>query len=168
MLIKNIRKNINLFVDGRGYAGTLSEFTPPKLTLKTEDYRAGGMVGPVKLTMGMDPLTTDFTLAASDPDVLAAFGLVEGSALKLRALEALENFDGTVTQKVHVMQGKVTEIDQGNAKPGDVPAIKVTMGLTYYKLSQGGVDIQEIDLENMVASINGVDSLAAIRGALGL
>jgi P2 family phage contractile tail tube protein len=37
-----ILKNFNLFVDGRGYAGRAEEVTPPKLTIKTEELRAGG------------------------------------------------------------------------------------------------------------------------------
>ena len=36
-----ILKNFNLFVDGRGYAGKAEEVTPPKLSLKTQEFRGG-------------------------------------------------------------------------------------------------------------------------------
>ena len=42
-----VLKNMNLFVDGRGYAGRVDEIELPKLTLKTEEHRAGGMDVPV-------------------------------------------------------------------------------------------------------------------------
>ena len=46
-----ILKNFNLFVDGRGYAGRTEEVTPPKLTIKTEELRAGGMDAPISIDL---------------------------------------------------------------------------------------------------------------------
>ena len=51
-----ILKNFNLFVDGRGYAGKAEEVTPPKLTIKTEEFRGGGMDVPAAVDMGMEKL----------------------------------------------------------------------------------------------------------------
>ena len=39
--LPRVLKNMNLFVDGRGYAGRVDEIQLPKLTLKTEEHRAG-------------------------------------------------------------------------------------------------------------------------------
>ena len=39
------------FVDGRGYAGRVDEITLPKLTIKTEKHRAGGMDVPVEIVI---------------------------------------------------------------------------------------------------------------------
>lgn len=168
MAARDIRKNINLFVDGRGYAGQVEEFNPPKLTLQTEDFRAGGMDAPVKVTMGMEALDCDFSLKAYDRDVLAMFGVVEGASVPLVVREALESFDGTVTHVVRTMRGKITELDEGTSKPGEIPLLKATLNLTYYKMQHGDRVVHEIDVENMVRTINGVDALAAIRAALGM
>jgi len=168
MAARDIRKNINLFVDGVGYAGQIEEFNPPVLTLQTEDFRAGGMDVPVKVTMGMEPMDCDFSLKAYDRDVLAKFGVVEGASIPLVVREALESFDGTVTQVVRTMRGKITELDEGTSKPGEIPLLKCTMNLTYYKMQHGDRVVHEIDAENMVRTINGVDALAAIRTALGM
>ena len=54
MAARDVRKNFNLFVDGKGFAGQIEEFTPPKLTLKTEEFRAAGMDAPIELTMGLE------------------------------------------------------------------------------------------------------------------
>lgn len=168
MAARDIRKNFNLFVDGRGYAGQVDEFNAPKLTLQTEEFRAGGMDLPIDVTMGMEKLVTDFSLKAYDRNVLAMFGVVEGSTVPLVVREALESFDGAVTPVVHTMRGKITELDPGTSKPGELPMLKATLTLTYYKMQHGDQVVHEIDAENMVRVINGVDTLANIRGALGI
>ena len=53
-------------------------------------------------------------------------------------------------------------------KAGDKPTLKITMGLVYYKLQHGDKTVQEIDVENMIQTINGTDALAGIRGALAI
>lgn len=168
MAARDVVKNQNLFVDGRGYAGQLQSFTPPKLTLVTEDARMGGMDGPVKLTMGMEALDADFTLISYDKDVLGKWGVAEGNTVPLVVREALESFDGTVTAVVHTMRGKIVELDSGTHEPGKAAPLKAALSLTYYKLQHGPTTVHEIDVENMVRTINGVDALAGIRGALGL
>lgn len=168
MAARNVRKNLNLFVDGRGYAGQIEDFNAPKLTLQTEDFRGGGMHAPVKLTMGMELLDTDFSLIAYDADILANFGVREGREIQFTAREALESHDGTVTQVTHAMRGKITEIDPGTSKAGDKGTLKVSMNLSYYKLTHGARIVQEIDVVNMIHNSNGVDLLAPIRNALGI
>lgn len=168
MAARDIRKNFNLFVDGRGYAGQVDEFNAPKLTLQTEEFRAGGMDLPIDVTMGMEKLVADFSLKAYDRNVLALFGVVEGSNVPLTVREALESFDGAVTPVVHTMRGKITELDPGTSKPGELPLLKATLTLTYYKMQHGDQVVHEIDAENMVRVINGIDTLANIRTALGI
>jgi uncharacterized protein len=168
MAARDVRKNLNLFVDGRGYAGQVEEVNPPKLTLKTEEFRAGGMNAPVELTVGMEKMEADFTLISYDRDVLALFGVTEGNSVPFILREALESFDGTVTAVVHTMRGKIKSIDPGTSKPGDVPKLKVSLALPYYKLQHGDTVVHEIDVENMIQVISGVDALAGIRKAIGL
>lgn len=168
MAASDVRKNLNLFVDGRGYAGEIEDFNAPKLTQTTEDWRGGGMNGPIKLTTGHEALDTDFQLIKYSADVLSLWNVREGQRIPFIAREALESVDGTITQVVHTMRGKITEIDPGTSKPGEIPRLKVTMNLVYYKLMHGNRVVQEIDVENMVQIIDGVDTLAAMRSALGM
>lgn len=168
MAARDIRKNFNAFVDGRGYAGQVDEFNAPKLTLQTEEFRAGGMDVPIDVTMGMEKMVTDFSLMAYDRKMLGHFGVTEGARIPLVLRESLESFDGTITSVVHTMRGKITELDPGTSKPGSLPLLKVSMSLTYYKMQHGDQVVHEIDAENMVRIINGVDILAAARNALGI
>ncbi len=168
MAARDVIKNQTLFVDGRGYAGQLTEVNPPKLMLQTEEFRGGGMDAPIDITMGMQKLTADFTLISYDRDVLSLFGVAEGVEVPVTIREVLESFDGTITQVVHNMRGKFTEIDPGTHAPGQQAPLKITMTLTYYKQTHGGTVVHELDVENMVRIINGVDELAQQRRALGV
>jgi P2 family phage contractile tail tube protein len=168
MAARDVLKNINLFVDGRGYAGQIDEYNAPDLTVTTEDYRAGGMDTAVAIEMGQEPLETSFSLIAYDADVLALWGVAEGASVPFTVRGALESFDGTVKPVVHEMRGKITSLQRGTWAPGQKPALNVTMRLVYYKETHDGRVLYEIDVENMIRVVNGVDRLAAQRAALGL
>jgi P2 family phage contractile tail tube protein len=168
MAANDVRKNFSVFVDGRGFAGNAEEFNAPKLALKLEEFRAGGMNMPVDLDMGQEKMEADFSLVSYSADVLALFGVAPGNTVPLVVREALESFDGTVTPVVHVMRGRIKEVDPGTSKAGDKPSLKITMSLTFYRLTHGGRVLQEIDAVNMVHIVDGVDRLAAQRAALGV
>ena len=168
MAARDVRVNLNLFVDGKGYAGQIEEWTPPPLTTKNEEFRGGGMDAPINIKMGLERLETSFSLIAFDREVIALFGIAQGNAVPFVAREALQSFDGTVTPVVHTMRGKIDKLDPGTSKAGDKAALQVTMTLSYYKLQHGDKVVQEIDVENMIHLVNGVDVLAAQRAAIGL
>ncbi|MNK29156.1 Phage tail tube protein FII [compost metagenome] len=168
MAARDVRKNLTINVDGRGYAGQLDEYNAPKLVQKVEEFRAGGMNAPIELNMGMEKLEGDFSLMQYSRDVLSLFGLVDGALVPITVRESLESYDGTVTAVVHVMRGKLKEVDPGTSKPGDLNPIKFAIAISYYRLTHGGAVVQEIDVENMIHIVNGVDVLAAQRAALGL
>ena len=46
--------NTNLFVDGINFAGDVPSLTLPKLAVKTDEYRAGGMAGAIELAQGLE------------------------------------------------------------------------------------------------------------------
>lgn len=168
MAASDVRKNLNLFVDGRGFAGQIEDFNAPKLAVKVEEFRAGGMNVPVDLDMGQEKMESDFSLIQYSKDVLALFGVAPGNTVPLVVREALESMDGTVTPVVHTIRGRIREMDPGTSKAGDKATLKCTMTLTYYKLQHGNTVVQEIDAENMIHMVNGVDRLAAQRAALGI
>lgn len=168
MAARDVLKNLNLFVDGRGYAGQIDEYNAPDLSITTEDYRAGGMDAPIAIEMGQEPLETSFSLIAYDADVLALWGVAEGASVPFIVRGALESFDGTVKPVRHEMRGKITSIGRGTWAPGQKPALTITMRLSYYKEVHDGSTLHEIDVENMIRIVNGTDRLAAQREAIGL
>ena len=168
MAARDILRNFNLFVDGRGFAGNVSEYSPPNLSIATEDFRAGGMDAPIALDMGMEALEASFVLTAYDADVLALWGVAEGQSINCTARGAVESYDGTVKPAVHRLRGKITSLARGTWQAGQQAPLTVTMRLEYYAEEQSGRQLHEIDIPNMVRRIDGVDQLAARRAALGL
>lgn len=168
MAARDVLNNFNLFVDGRGYAGQVEEYNAPVLTVKTEDFRGGGMDTSEALDMGLEKLECDFSLVAYDRDVLALFGFVPGAEVPVTIRGALQSVDGSVKSVTHTLRGKIRSLDSGTWKPGDKPSLTVTMDLHYYRLQHDGVVTHEIDVRNMIRTINGTDQLAEQRRAMGI
>jgi len=165
---RDILKNFNLFVDGRGYAGQVLEYSPPDLSIATEDFRAGGMDAPVAVEMGQEGLETSFRLAAYDADVLALWGVREGASVPLTIRGAIESYDSTVKPVVHKMRGKITALQRGTWTPGQQAPLTINMRLDYYQETHDGSVVNDIDIPNMRRVVNGEDRLAGQRAALGL
>lgn len=167
-MIVNVLKNVNLFVDGRGYAGQVMEANLPKLTIKMEEHRDGGMDAPAEIDMGMEKLECDFSTSNVDPELLRSWGLAPGSLVPVTFRGALESEDGTVAPVTCQVRGQVKEIDHGTWKPGEKVPLKCAMAVRYYKYEHDGQVLVEIDVDNMIRNINGTDRLAEQRAALGI
>jgi len=170
MAIPRILKDFNLFVDGRGYLGKVPELTLPKLTRKMNEYRAGGMAGPVEIDMGLEKLECDFSLIDYAEDVLRLWGLQDHAAVALRFTGSIESDDATaaVVPVEVTLRGRWKELDFGGWKPGEDTPLKVQLAASYYRYKQGGRELIEIDMVNMVEKVDGVDRLAERRAALGI
>lgn len=168
-MLNNILRDVNLAVDGRGYAGQIEALELPKLKLKTEDVRAGGMDAPVAVQMGMEPLEWSFSLITLDPNVLRLWGLGPGQYANFTARGALQDeVTGATRAAVGTFQGQIVEFDPGSWKPGDKATSKFTVKLVYYRLQVGGDTVHEIDVLNYKRVVGGVDQLQELRAALGL
>lgn len=162
-------KNFALFGNGESYLGQVTEVTLPKLTRKTEEYRAGGMNGPVAAPMGMDKLELKWTAAGYIKSLLAQWGTQTVGGVLLRFAGALQADDSTeVTSLEVVVRGYHTEMDFGKAEAGGKTEIQISSALSYYKLSLNGQTVIELDFVNMIEIIDGTDLMADIRTALGL
>lgn len=161
-------KNMNLFVDGRGFAGRIDEIELPKLTLKTEEHRAGGMDLPVEVELGMEKLESTFTISDYDPEVFRLFGLLDAENVQLTIRGAIQK-QGESVQPVTVnLRGGWKEIDSGTWKPGDKSTLKVAVAVSYFKLAIDGNEIIEVDALNLVRRVGSRDQMADIRSAIGL
>ena len=168
MALPRILRNFSLYVDGIGYAGKVTEATPPTLTIKTEEFRAGGMDAPAEIDMGMEPLNMSFTLAEYDRAVLRQFGLLDQNAVQVALRGAMVDNGTAATAIVVNGTGHIKENDPGSFTAGEATEASFTMGLRYYKMTIDGDVVYEIDVENMVRIINGEDQLASIRTAIGI
>ncbi|PKL94628.1 MAG: phage major tail tube protein [Gammaproteobacteria bacterium HGW-Gammaproteobacteria-8] len=163
-------KNMNLFIDGRSYVGEAEEVTPPKLTRKTEAYRAAGMAGAAHIDLGLedDALKAEFTLGGHVGEVVKQMGRVGIDGVLLRFAGAFRRDDtGEYTAVELVMRGRITEIDRGTYKVGDNSQMKFSMHNVYYKEIENKQVLMEVDVLNNVHIVNGVDLLREERRAIG-
>ena len=168
--LPRVLKNMNLFIDGYGYAGRVDEITLPVLTIKTEDHRAGGMDLPVELDMGMERLEASMIISEFDSDIFRrSFGLLDSGGVLISVRGATQRqSDATVTPVTVNMIGGWRSLDPGAWAAGTKTRLTINAALTYYRLIIDGEDLVEIDAINMIRIINGVDQLAAQRQAIGL
>lgn len=163
-------KGFTVFVDGFGYLGRLNSGQLPKLTIKTEEHRDGGMDAPVELDMGQEKMEASYEFDEYDPKLLTLWGLLDGSTKSLTLRGSMENEQGDTIAIVGELRGIVKESDPGDWKAGSTKdaKLKLTHAVRYYHLTVDGQEVYEIDAENLIRSVGGVDQLAARRQALGV
>lgn len=168
-MLPRILKNFNLYANGKGLAGVADEVELPEVSVKTDDYRAGGLDSEVEIDMGTDKMTAKFKLADPDPDILTLVGLTRGNSARIIAKGSyVRDSDGARIAVVAECNGRMKKGGLGQWKAGDKADSDYEMSVNYYKLTVGGREVYEIDVENMIRRIDGVDQLAGIRSDIGL
>ncbi|SNB63693.1 hypothetical protein SAMN02745900_01210 [Pseudomonas sp. URIL14HWK12:I8] len=167
-MIPEILANMNLFVDGISFQGDVPSLTLPKLALKMEEYRPGGMDMPIEMDLGMEKLESSFTTTGMRKEALKFLGLADGNAFNGVFRGSFKGQKGETKAVIVTQRGTLKELDMGDWKPGDKAEHKHAIALTYYKLEVGGEVIYEIEPMAMKRVINGVDQLASQRRDLGL
>lgn len=169
MALPSKLKNFNVFNDGNNYQGKVAEITLPKLSRKLEEWRAGGMDSPIDVDLGGEKLVLEYTCGGIVRESLRQYGATKAAAYTQRFAGAYQREDdGGVDAVEVVVRGRPTEIDMGNAKPGDGTSHKFTVSCAYYKLSINDTVVIEIDPLNFIFMVDGIDRLADQRRALGL
>jgi len=162
-------KNFATFVDGTNFMGEMEEVTLPTLSRKMEDWRSGGMNGPISMDLGMEKLEAELKGAGWTKGLLSQWGAGSHDAVMLRFAGAVQSDDTEAVQAVEVvMRGRLAEMKPDAAKAGDKSNHNYKYALSYYKLTIDGNTEIEIDLVNLVEMVDGEDRLAAVRTALGV
>lgn len=162
-------KYCNVFIDGVGFVGEAVELVLPKLTQKSEEYRSGGMPGPVDINLGVEKLEAEITFGGPVDEALRGFQNPEISKTLIRFMGSLQRDDTGQVDAVEIeMRGRWTEQDFGNWKAGENSEFKTKASLTYYRLMINGETRAEIDLVNLTLIIDGQDRYEAHRRAIGL
>lgn len=161
-------KDFNIFNEGQSYLGEGKSATLPKLSRSMEDWRGGGMNGPVKIDNGMQGIDFEWTVGGLSLQVLRQFGATKVDAVQLRFVGAYQRQDVGTTDAVEVvMRGRHEEIDLGDQEPGEDTETKIKTTCAYYKLTVNGVVEQEVDFLRGIEITGGVDRTAEIRQIVG-
>jgi hypothetical protein len=157
-------KNYNAFLDGRSYMGLITICKLPDLKIKTEAHRGGGMDSELHQDMGFEIGPAEATFAEYDPRLVRLLG----SRRKLVARPGAQGEDGTVDTLVFTLSGRWTGLDGLTLEAGKRAALKLTCQPDYYRYQHNFRTEIEIDVENAVRMIGGVDQMAALRKAMGV
>ncbi|MCP1738601.1 P2 family phage contractile tail tube protein [Bradyrhizobium japonicum] len=167
-MIPRVLRNFNSFVNGVGYAGRISEVELPELSVKTEEYRGGGMDGNVELDMGLETLTAKFTFGEHANQILGLWGNMDGNAVRIQLRGALQRDGETAVPMTVDLHGGFKKNTLGTWKAGDLTQNEAEMSIRYLKIQIQDTVVVEIDIDNMIRIVNGVDQLASIRTAMGM
>jgi len=160
-------KNLNTFVDGEGYLGVVAEFEEPKLAIATEEWRGGGMLGPVQLDMGLEAMEASVTMGGHEAGLIRKFGTTRVDGVRLRLVGAYQADNGSAAQAVEVyIGGRFTEIDPGKSKAGDSTEQKYKVPLSYYRRVVDGRTEIEIDMLRGIFIVDGIDRYAEIMAII--
>lgn len=169
MALPNILKNFNLYNEGKSFMGVVETIKLPKLARKFEEFRGGGMDGPVSVDLGQEKLEMEFDCGGFVVEFFQQYGNAKASGVMLRFAGAYQRDDTGDVQAVEiVVRGRHQEVDGGDAKVGDKSKTVVKSALTYYKLTVDGKEIVEIDLLGFTFKVEGKDMYEAQRKAIGL
>ncbi|KVS58019.1 MULTISPECIES: phage major tail tube protein [Burkholderia] len=169
MALPSKLKAFNVFEDGVSYVGQVPEIELPKLSRKMEEYRGGGMNGPVDIDLGNEKLELGVTMGGFVAATFKTWGTSKHDGVTVRFAGAYQRDDTGDVDAVEVyVRGRYKEIEQGTAKAGDNAEQKGSMSLSYYRLVVNGETLVEIDFVNFVEMVGGEDRLAQQRSAIGL
>lgn len=166
MLPRHLR-NFNVMIDGRGYAGRADSVTLPSMEITTEEHRAGGMDMGVEVDMGMNVMEMTIVLSDYDEEVITGFGIL-GAGIPVRLMGAIQR-QGEEAQSVQIRcLASLKMREPGEFAVGQKQTTTLTYTVRKYAEVINGREMVNIDAENMIRVINGVDQLASQRAAIGL
>ena len=106
-------KLMNFLGNGNSYRGQINEITQPKLAMKLEEYRAGGMFGPVKVNLGLEGLEVQFKMGGYMTELVKEFGgSIDGTALRFAGSYQQDDTEEVTSIELE-MRGRFGEIDNG-------------------------------------------------------
>lgn len=144
------------FIDGIGLLGTVKQVTLPKVEAMRETITQGGFERSVS-TGCFKAMEAEITLSEYHKSALSAWGSNIAIVIK-----------GSITQKgkrfpiVAVFKGE-RDIDDGNWETSKEVERKIKVYCDFYSLTINNKQQILIDVENMIAQIDGTDYLENMR-----
>lgn len=168
-MIRDILTNVTAFIDGRGKAGEVEEFSLPDIAVTMAEIQAGGMGGMVDVPMGaIEKMTAKITLNSMTGESHSAVRFVMGETVPITVRGLLQDDSGVKHSAVAQMRVYVSKVSNGAWKPNNPAKEEVDFSVRTYKLMRDGQELIYADPVNMILRVNGVDQLAEERAILGV
>ena len=100
--------NMAAHIDGVSFAGDITSVTLPKLTLKTDEFRAAGMDAPIEMDQGMEKLEASFASKGVRVEALKFYGLADQTAFNAVFRGSFKGQKGATTGVIATVRDKVT------------------------------------------------------------
>ncbi|WP_019833781.1 phage major tail tube protein [Sphingomonas sp. PR090111-T3T-6A] len=160
-------KKMLVGVNGQPFAGEASTVKLPVLSRDMEEYKGGGLLGPVKWDKGMKAIDLEHEYGGFVPALFSGFGSPTVDSEMVRFIGAYQSDTAGGYDSVEILvRGRHEEIDMGDAKAGDDTKQTVKTSCSYYRLSVNRRVLVEIDFLATICIIDGVDRAAELREAL--
>ena len=163
----DILRNSIAFVDGRKISSSTSLMLP-KLKLKTEKEWFGGTDGEGEFIYGLQAMEAKLKVGGLEPGILAITALAPGVRKSFRFNGAVVGEDAANTSVRVRMTGTIADLDPGDWKHGNKSEWDHRIIVKTYRLTINDEVLHDIDPENFIRIINGVDQLAGTRASLEL
>jgi P2 family phage contractile tail tube protein len=140
------------------------------LKIKTVDFQAGDMDMAVELDDGMEKLEASWSIYGFDELQYALFGMGKGGSRPVSVRSTYTDRKGNTHTVVETLRGFVKELTRDGQDTGSQreKSLKAVMAVDYYKITYDGVNLIEIDAENGLRSLSGIDMLEGVRAAISL
>lgn len=143
-----VLRDFSCTVAGVGYVGIVKELTLPKVAKKMKTHLNGGMQAEEDIPMGYEKMTATTTFDGHVPKLAQH---LKANALKPIVVRFTGQFFDSDTGKAMTvaveMRARAREYDPGSYKQGEETMTKIEWSLTYYKLTEDGETIDEIDIK---------------------
>ena len=165
MAADNLLRSWAIWVDGVGNAGNAKEYSPPALTIITDDFQAGDMDTSIPVDVGMEPMEASFVLFGVDPAVLSLLGLQGGARKSISVRSTYTDLNNNAWDLVEELRGLIVSVERDSLGTSDrrQNGMTVTIKPEYYKVRRGESVLVEIDPVNGVRNMGGNDVLADVR-----
>ena len=156
-IIPGKMKRLNLFVAGLGLLGLVKNVKLP--TVKTKKDVING----IHVDSGLlEPMEFECELTDFNKAMLKEASKLSKATLKVKG----DYLDNNKSAKFTATLGGSLDIDMDSLEDGKEFAQKIKMYVNVYNLNVGGDEIYDIDLQNVIAKIGGVDIYEATRSAV--
>lgn len=162
--------NANIYVDGTNMLGRASEVDAPEVMAKMNEYKSLGLIGSFELPTGFDKLEMRIKWNAFYQDVAAKF-INPFKKISIQVRSSLEEWQGgeRVSQLPVVIYATCQSkgFPMGKFKQQENVELESKLSCTHVRMEIGGVEVLEIDLQNNIFKVDGVDQMAEYRANIG-
>jgi len=154
--------DVNVFIDGVGHLGVVEEVKLPEVKQKLESVNVGGIERDIQ-TGVFEKMEAEITLTEYSPIVYAAMAANMKKGLPVVFICKANIVQGGVKKGVvATIAGDVT-INDNSLKGGETAKRTIKVSVRKYALEIDGKQGVLIDVDNLVAVLDGVDVLEELR-----